>query len=153
MRLRMTALLAKDVLYVQRPGGDRALDDLLPAVDALIRHVVVGDLLECRDDLSAFIHGQGVKMPVRAFDHQLADRQGGHVRFGHGQARDVKLARRALGNDGGIGGQILDVRPVDMKRVRVFCSAVFSVCWGVYRYSARADSYTDHSHKLLSILP
>ena len=53
-------------------------------------------------------------MAVRAFDYQLADRQGDHVRFGHGQARDVELPRRALGDDGGIGGQILDVRPVDI---------------------------------------
>ena len=53
-------------------------------------------------------------MAVRAFDHQLADRQGDHVRLGHGQPRDVELPRRALGDDGGIGGQILDVRPVDI---------------------------------------
>lgn len=86
----------------------------LPAVDALVGHVVVGDLLERRDDLSGLVHGQGVKMAVRAFDHQFADGQGDHVRFGHGQARDVKLARRALGDDGGIGGQIPDVRPVDI---------------------------------------
>ena len=53
-------------------------------------------------------------MAVRAFDHQLADRQGDHVRLGHGQARDVELPRRALCDDSGIGGQVLDVRPVNI---------------------------------------
>ena len=53
-------------------------------------------------------------MTVRAFDHQLTDRQGDHVRLGHGQSRDVEFARRALRDDGGVRCQILDVRPVDV---------------------------------------
>ena len=59
MRPRMTALLAKMSCTLSVPAAMVPSMIFSPAVEALVRHVVVGDLLERRDDLPAFVHGHG----------------------------------------------------------------------------------------------
>ena len=107
-------VIAENVLHIQRLGGNAALDDFLAAVDAQVGHIVIGYLLEGGYHISAFVHGNGIEMPVLALDHQLAYRQGDHVCLGHGQLCDIQFARCALRDDGRVCGQVLDVRPIDV---------------------------------------
>lgn len=44
--------ICKDVLYVKGHRSHRALNDLFTAVNGLVRHIVVGHLLESRDDVA-----------------------------------------------------------------------------------------------------
>ena len=107
-------VIAENVLHIQRLGSNTALDDFLAAVDAQVGHIVIGYLLEGGYHISAFVHGNGIEMPVLALDHQLAHRQGDHVCFGHSQLCDIQFARCALRDDGCVGGQVLDMRPIDV---------------------------------------
>ena len=54
-------------------------------------------------------------MSVCALDHQLTHSQRHHVCLGHSQFGDIQLACCALRDDSRIGGQVLDVRPIDVS--------------------------------------
>ena len=108
--------ITEDILHVQLFRRDAALNDLLAAVNRSVLNVVVADLLERAGDAAVLVHRNGVKASVRALDHQLAYGQIDHVALRHRQIADVQPAAYAFCNNCGIGRQIFDTRPVDIRR-------------------------------------
>ena len=88
-------------------------------MDGKIGNIVICHLLEGCDHFAVFINAHGIKMAVCALHNELTNGQGYHIRFSNRQLCDVQLAGSTLRDDSRIGGQILDVRPVDVCRTDI----------------------------------
>ena len=108
-------VVSEDILHVQRTSCDGAFDDLLAAVYREIGYIIIGHLLERGHHFAVLVYADGIKMTVRAFYNELTNGQGNHIRLSHRQLCDIELAGSTLRDDCGVGGQILDVRPVDIS--------------------------------------
>ena len=66
-------VVAEDLLHIERTRRDRAFNDLLAAMNAGVRNIIIGNLLYSGSDVTVRIHRNGIESAVLALNHQFAN--------------------------------------------------------------------------------